>query len=148
MNKLYLILLTLIGLSVSAPSYSSPISPPHQALLLNGGEDAGFSVEKSMANVFGNSKGSTLGDTSEWSTAQGHLTASAHYDFHKFGNSKWTDTGEFGHRSHQFDNDIDTGSLSVPLPQSWALLMVGCAIIFGRRMYVEKAIQNSILIAA
>jgi hypothetical protein len=115
---------------------------------LSGGENAGYSLEKSMANDFNNAKESTLGGTNEWNTAQGHFDFPVHHDFHQFGNHKWINVEDFGHNSHGLDDNFTTGPLSVPLPQSWALLMVGCAILFGLRMHRDKTIHDKLLLAA
>jgi hypothetical protein len=148
MNKLSLVLLTLIGLVVSTLSHSSTISTPGHTLTLSVGENAGYSLEKNMAYDFSNTKEFTLGGTNEWRNVQGHFDISTHYDSHQFGNHKWINAEDFGHNSHGLDDNFTAGSLSVPLPQSWALLMVGCAILFGLRIHREKTIQDKLSLAA
>jgi hypothetical protein len=131
MNKLYLILLVLMGLSVSTLSYSS--SYDHKS-----------SSENAASNeVETESSESKKENQNEWDNATSHADIFASHHSEESSKQGLTGNGESGHSSN---GHISTSELTfVPLPQTWALLMVGSAILFRRR---EKASQDSILMAA
>jgi hypothetical protein len=130
MKKLYLILLVLMGFSVSTLSYSSTYD--HVSSSDNAASNE-VQIEPSE---------SKNENQSEWANTLIHSDIFASNYSRESSKQGWTGNGESGHSSgNHTSNDELT---AVPLPQTWVLLMVGCAILFGRR---EKASQDSILIA-
>jgi hypothetical protein len=131
MKKLYLILLVLMGFSVSTLSYSSTYD--HDS----------YSDHAASNEVKTESSESKKENQNEWAKTPIHADIFASHHSRELSKEGWTGNGESGHSSkgHTSESELT----AVPLPQTWVLLMVGCAILFGRR---EKASQDSILMAA
>jgi hypothetical protein len=133
MKKLYLILLVLMGFSVSTLSYSSTYDH---------GSSSDHAASKEVKTESSESKKE---NQNEWAKTPIHSDIFASNHFKESNKHGWTGHGESGHDSHSSHNHTSNDELTaVPLPQTWALLMVGSAIFFRRR---EKASQDSILMA-